>query len=120
MTILAAYTLFRVRKTDRITPDDLTAAYPMILSSVGRQVFDTLYRNAGENGQQILRAFARTDALTLTSAEIAEISGVPNPHAYLGRMCERDPPILAKVSRGKYRLAHPLLRTYLERKMRDE
>ena len=120
MAILTAYTLFRVRKTDRIMETDLAAAYPMIQSSVGRQVFDVLYRNAGENGQQILRSFARTDASTLSSTEIAEISGVSNPHPYLGRMCERDPPMLAKVSRGKYRLAHPLLRTYLERKMREE
>ena len=92
----------------------------MIQSSVGRQVFDVLYRNAGENGQQILRSFARTDAVTLSSAEIAEISGVSNPHPYLGRMCERDPPLLEKVSRGKYRLAYPLLHAYLERKMREE
>ncbi|MDD1677219.1 MAG: ATP-binding protein [Methanomicrobiales archaeon] len=120
MVILTAYTLFRVRKTDRISETDLATAFPMIQSSVGRQVFDVLYRNAGENGQQILRSFARTDAVTLSSAEIAEISGVSNPHPYLGRMCERDPPLLEKVSRGKYRLAYPLLHAYLERKMREE
>jgi hypothetical protein len=109
-----------VRKSDRITEDDLTAAGPVIASSVGRQVFDALWRNAGENGQQILRSFAKCDAPVLSSAEIAEISGVANPHPYLGRMCEKDPPILEKVSRGRYRLAHPLLGPYLERRMREE
>jgi hypothetical protein len=120
MAILTAYSLFRVRRNDTITADDLAAARPVILSIVGRQVFDGLYRNAGENGQRILRSFARCDADVLSNAEIAEISGVGNPHTYLGRMCEKDPPMLAKVARGKYRLAHPLLRTYLERRMREE